>query len=144
MVDRRVRRFVESELRNSHPGQRKPVSQGDDVVGDLSEVLGNYGKLSQIVAQSPEKLLGGAWAPLPVHRGWLIGRDLPVAGYPPEMVDAEHVEQSESVTHPGSPPGEVPRCHLLPVEDRVAPTLSRLREVVGGNSCHDGGSSLVV
>ena len=82
--------------------------------------------------------------PAAVDGGLFAVGNCPVAGKAPEVVDAHQVEQDQARADPVTPPAEIIVDHRLPVEERIAPKLTGLAEIIGRYTTYCDGFFLFV
>src|SRR5205823_6340042 len=82
--------------------------------------------------------------PAAVNCGELACLDFPVCGEAAEVIDAHHVGEAERGANARHPPSISRVAQDIPAIKRIAPTLSRLAEIVGWNAGDDGGRARFV
>src|SRR5262249_15539060 len=103
-----------------------------DVGRDHAEVLGDDGQLAGLEAllEGPEQLAARSLHPAAMFRGGGLGRHLPAGDEPPEVVEAQDIDELQRLAHALDPPGEALVAVPCPRVERVAPELTGRAEGV--------------
>ena len=146
-VMRRVRVLCdvagETEGQDLHPREPEVGHHLVDIGGDVAEVFGDDREARPAPHKQGEEIPAGGIDPAPVLCGLIPGRHLPVLHEPPEMVEAQPVDEGEGAFDPALPPREPLLPVRVPVVDRVPPELPGSAERIRGHA-RDGGRFLLL
>src|SRR5271165_320567 len=124
----------ESELKNPHAGKIKLLAQGVYRGGNHSQVFRDKREAAQLVAQTLKELCSRRLDPLAVYRGCVLGGNRPEGLKSAEVVEANNVVKRLGAAYAIDPPRETLLLQNIPLIQRIAPSLSRCREVVRGHA----------
>ncbi len=134
----------EAEGQDLHPREPEVAHHLVDVGGDVAEVLGDDRETRPAPREQGEEVPAGSIDPVPVLCGLLAGRHLPELHEPPEVVEAQPVDEGEGAVDPALPPPEPLLLVRIPVVDRVSPELPGLAEHIRGDARDNGRFLLLV
>ncbi|KAF5043686.1 hypothetical protein DSECCO2_499720 [anaerobic digester metagenome] len=124
----------EAEYQDLHPREPEVGHHLMDVGSDVAKVLGDDGEARPAPHKQGEEVPAGRIDPAPVLRGRLPGGDLPELHEPPEVIEAQPVDESEGAVDPALPPRKSPLAVRIPVVDRVSPELPGRAEHIRGDA----------
>src|ERR1700716_2942319 len=122
---------TESKLQHLHPRHPELLAQGFNILGDDTEILGNYRQIPQFPLQQAHQLLTRRWPPLATASVGSASRHSPVRRQRAKVIDTQNIHALELLNDPIPPKREAVILNRLPVIKRVAPQLAVGRKVVG-------------
>ena len=112
-------------------------SQRIDLIGDDAQIFGDNRKIvSQGILDGVKEFIARSLHPLPIDGSLLPEFHRPVGLKPAEMINPEDIKDIQLVPDSGDPPGKAFFLMGIPGIQRIAPQLSRGREVIRRNPGH--------
>src|SRR5689334_2158821 len=94
----------ECELKNCHSGKAEAMTNSFHFRSDDSEIFGENRQRADLSFNGGEQFFAWAFDPLPILGRLLAARYLPIGFEAPEVVDAQHVENTECRAKAVDPP----------------------------------------
>ncbi len=122
---------VESKLQYFHAGEAGAVAEVAHLFGHVAQVLSKQGQIAQFSFYRVEKLVGGSFDPLATAGCRIAVGHRPVGFETTEVVQTQHVIKTHLKTYAVDPPFIAVSLVGLPFEERAAPELAAIGEIIG-------------
>ena len=118
-------RILKCELKYLHSGEAELISELDNRLIDLTEVLGyDRHMVSEICFKHGEEVLTRSLNPLSVNSSFISVRYGPELIEAAEMIYTKEINEFKLMSDPLDPPVVGCLCMLRPVVERIAPELT--------------------
>src|ERR1044071_7252712 len=121
---------AKSELQDAHAGKSKVVTKLFHVRSNDSQVFSDDRQLPERCPYCREEFPARHFDPTATFGSLVAAGNFPTGGKPAKMIDTRNIDQLQSRLHSLNPPLESISSHAIPVEQRIAPVLAGLAEII--------------